>query len=387
MKQTFTMHRPALGLLLAAAALPFTPLFAQDTAPAQPPVDLTPPPVDVVPAPVEAPPVAVETAPPPAAIAPPPIVRTTAAPPAAAAARRTVRAAPRQTVRPSAAATVRPAPAVPVAAAPTPAPAAEPVAPLAATPAPPAAAPAPAAEPAQTAAPARTGLGAVWPWLLAGAVLLIAAIALFARRRRRTDAYVYEEPLAAEPLVAREPEVVAAPVFVAEAPAGAAALAASAPVAGEPLLEFQMRPVRAGVEGEEARVEFELTVANQGTAAARDVRISTWMFPAGRESEMERMLIERPAEASQPVTIGAGDDRRIERTVALPTAGLDTDAVLPVVVADARYRLPDGSEGHASASFAVGVPDGEEMYHFAVDEPTGLHEGVEARQLGELERT
>ena len=58
----------------------------------------------------------------------------------------------------------------------------------------------------------------------------------------------------------------------------------------------------------------------------------------------------------------------------------------PVVVADARYRLPDGGEGRTSASFAVGVPDGEELAHFGIDNPSGLHEDVVARPLGEPER-
>jgi hypothetical protein len=76
----------------------------------------------------------------------------------------------------------------------------------------------------------------------------------------------------------------------------------------------------------------------------------------------------------------------MEASVALPTADVEGDAVLPVVVADARYRLPDGSEGRTSASFAVGVPDGEELAHFGIDNPSGLHEGVVAKPLGEPQR-
>jgi hypothetical protein len=34
----------------------------------------------------------------------------------------------------------------------------------------------------------------------------------------------------------------------------------------------------------------------------------------------------------------------------------------------------------------VGLPDGEELAHFAIHTPSGLHEGVEARALGEPER-
>ncbi len=69
----------------------------------------------------------------------------------------------------------------------------------------------------------------------------------------------------------------------------------------------------------------------------------------------------------------------MEAAVALPTAEVEGDALLPVVVADARYTLPDGSEEHRSVSFAVGVPVEGELAHFDVENPSGLHEGVEAR--------
>ena len=142
----------------------------------------------------------------------------------------------------------------------------------------------------------------------------------------------------------------------------------------------------AGVSGDDARVEFELTVDNRGPVAAEDVRISTWMLAAG-SSEAEQALIQ-PSDSADtaPVTIAAGQARTVEASVALPTSQVEGDAVLPVVVADARYRLPDGSEGRTSASFAVGVPDGEELAHFGIDNPSGLHEDVVARPLGEPER-
>jgi hypothetical protein len=126
-----------------------------------------------------------------------------------------------------------------------------------------------------------------------------------------------------------------------------------------------------------------LSVDTRGGAAARDVRVSAFMLQAGA-TEAERSLIaprEMPA-----VTIAAGESKQVESAVALPTGRVRGDAVLPVVVADARYTLPDGREGRTSARFAVGVPDGEELAHFAVDNPSGLHEGVVARSLGEMEQ-
>ena len=59
-----------------------------------------------------------------------------------------------------------------------------------------------------------------------------------------------------------------------------------------------------------------------------------------------------------------------------------------MVVADARYTLPDGSEGRTHASFAVGVAEGEgeALAPFPIDRSSGLSENVEARLHGEPER-
>jgi hypothetical protein len=178
-----------------------------------------------------------------------------------------------------------------------------------------------------------------------------------------------------------------APEPMPEAPAAPGFAPTAAPTSHDrPAIGFSMRPVRAGVDGDGARVEFELTVGNSGPVAAEDVRVSTWML-ASAATEAERALI-APAEHADtpPVTIPAGEERTLSAAVGLPTAEVPGDAVLPVVVADASFRLPDGSTGHATARFSVGVPDGEELAHFAVDNPSGLHEGVVARELGETER-
>jgi hypothetical protein len=356
----------AAALLLAAAALPSTALIAQET---QPPAD--PPVVETT-----TPPDATTSIPPPATVPGPAVplqVRTPApvteaeatAPPRARTTTTTRRTTTRTTAR-APAVVVAPAP-VAVAPAPVetlPAEALPP--PVAQTPPPevlPEAAPPPVA-------PVEDNRASVLPWLLAG-LLLVGALAFFALRgRRRTEVYddVYEPAPAAAPVAAAPPMVEDAVRVV------------------RPELELAMRPVRAGVSGDDARVEFELTVGNRGQIAAEDVRISTWMLASGA-TEAERALIEPHDHAdTAPVTIAAGEERTVEASVALPTADVDGDCVLPVVVADARYRLPDGSEGRTSASFAVGIPDGEELAHFDTENPSGLHEGVVARQLGEPER-
>ncbi|MEA3031717.1 MAG: hypothetical protein QOG13_3042 [Sphingomonadales bacterium] len=399
MKQHPTPHRRAAALLLAAAALPFTPftpLAAQDA-----PVINAPPPTITAPPPASAP-LSVAPPPRPVTITPQPVRAPVAARPAPAVTRatpaparpavRTARAAPR------AAAPVRQAPAAAAPVAPPVAAIPEPIA--APPPAPAQVAPvaAPAAEPARN-------FSTLWPWLLAGAALLIAAIAFVALRRRRVaeEAY-YEEPDYAAPVTDDAPVAVAlepgfapaaAPmtamadeIAIADADhADVAALNAdSEPAPGRPWLEFLMRPIRAGVDGDDATVEFELTVGNTGSTNAADVRVSTWMVAVGAGTDMERSLIEPPADAQHSeLSIAAGDGARVDGAISLPKEGL-RGSVLPVVVADARYTLPDGSEGRTHASFAVGLPSDDGLEPFAVDLPTGLQEGVEARLHGEPER-
>ena len=393
------MHRRALGLLLAASALPFTPAFAQDqpTGSDPPPiVDTTPPPVETTtptpessaPAPLVTTPPVIETAP--IVTSPAPTIATeTATTPArrtsrAATTTRTVtrQASPARpsvsTAAPAAAASAAPLAAQP---APVDAPAPLPVETL-----PVETLPADTATTTDTATTPTDGLP-TWAWLLAGLALAAIVVGLLSRRRRTIveDDYVVEEPaLYVEPV--RAEPVRAEPVAEYQAPIVAPAMMAATPVAetfdvGEPQIEFEMRPVRAGVGDDDARVDFELAVANHGTGAARDVRVSAWMLGANSpaRSEAESALIER-------VDIDAGEDANVEASVSLPRSGLGEDAIIPVVVTEATYRRPDGSEGRTTATYQVGVPDGEEMIYFDVENPSGLHDGVVAREIDELER-
>ena len=422
MKQHLNHLRPATAALFAALVLPIAPVSAQDTLtpPAPPPPVISAPPPVVTPAPVT-------TAP-----APPPATRVTPGPAPAPVARTTTTRTTRTATRAPARTAVR-APVAPVAVAPAPAPVAQ--APVETLPPPPVATLPPAAPVETVTVDTRpTTARSALPWLLGGLALLAVLAGFFLFRRRRPDV-VYEEsryepapsreveaepvfvapidvaPVAAEPVfvpradpvperreivqpVADEPVAEALPppeeINVAEADhADVEALAASsAPVAGRPWLEFLMRPMRAGTNRDNAIVQFELTVGNTGDAPARDVRISTWVVAAGEGSDHERSLIEPPADAVvQQVAIDAGEGATVEAKIGVAKDGMD-EAVLPVVHADARYTLPDGTEGRTHASFAVGVPAAEsgELQPFLTDRSSGLRENVEARLYGEPER-
>lgn len=422
MKHTPTAHPRAMAMLLAAVALPAFPAIAQNIEPLPTPVQTSP----------AAPPATANTATPPAGtppatsapivqprVTPPPVALTTAAPEPAApvetrAGRPAQRAAtPRRAAESRTQVIAEPAPAaitaaaLPIEEAPAPVAAAPVVEPIAATP----------AETVPTNAP-------IWPWLAAGAALIAAISFLLMRRRRRAEdelAYYAEpEPVfdetvrPAESAIApatapvssyasisgftrsvAEPDTPQAAISVGEAEAEDvdAIMAEAAAPADRPWLEFTIRPVRAGMQEDDAVVEFELTVGNTGSVPAEDVRISTWMFAAGsaQESEMDRLLIEPPANASvSEVRIEPGAGARVEGAIALSKAELrgNGSTVLPVVVADARYQLPGGGEGRTLASFEVGVSriEGEGITPFAIDDPSGMHDDIAARLHGEPQR-
>jgi hypothetical protein len=418
MKPQFAPRKArALAPLLVATALVSTPLFAQETAPqsapAQP-VVVTPPNSATVPIPpvVRTVPDGSQTAAPtadePAAAKPQPRAAT-----AKRTATRSTRSVTRaQTTTATRSAPVTPAPApvaapVPQAAVPAPQPAPPPadtssVAPPAAIPAD--APAAPTVDGTSTQSSTTASAVPLWAWVAGGiallAIILGAALAMRGRRRE----YEYEEPAYVdEPYVEPEPAPLAAtpaiePVSVARseprkepeylrraAPGVEAAVmepvvaapdavemstphadevaeltAGTAPVAERPWLEFAMRPVRAGTNVDEALVEIELTVGNAGSAPARDVRISTFLLSSDPDgSEMERLLVNPPADATtDPVTIKPGEGKRIDATLALLKSEMGEnppDTIRPIIVADARYTLEDGSVGRTSASFVVGV--------------------------------
>ena len=393
----------ALGLLAVAAALPLAPLHAQQTETADDPPAAQAAAEDAgePPAP-DAPAAAAETPPP---------------------ARRTAPTAP------------RPGPATPVVAVPPPTESGVYVPPPG--PSPDAAAPAPASAPPTAYEPSpyvsptdapeilpepgpvtvdrvdatttqEGGGGSPLMWMLAGALAALALAGLFfLLRGRRRQAYAVEHrhahtryrepepapalpsaaPPAADPLAAAPRPAAPAPEPLATAiPVPAAA--AAAPDSARPWIELALRPIRAGVTGTDARVEFELAVENEGSAPASEVRVSAAMFPAGAPAtEMERLLVQGADESALPPTsIAPGAGKKITAAIEISTAEVEGDSLLPVIAAEARYRLPGGGEGRTVASFAIGVPDGDGLARFAIGGASGLHDDVVARPFGAAEK-
>lgn len=415
MKTNIVATRAVAGIL-PAMALFATPALAQDVAqPAAPPVMVPVAPPVVAPAPQAASPAtggpsAEDRAKFEASAAA--ATGTAAAAGEAAPAEATTR---RATARPVAAPPARVTRAAPVVAAPA-APvvavaAPEPSAPAATTALPDAPMTTPIPEPTATAAPADTQATTtdtattettesagvpLWGWLLGGLALLAAIGAFVALRRRREEtvweeeavAYepVHEQPVAAAPLAAapvaaegRVTEVVAedhAEVVTPAAEEVSAITAAAAPVTGRPWIELSLRPVRAGATDESAIVDLELTLANAGEVAARNVRVSTFMLGDATDAptDIERLLAHGHGGTEVNAgEIGAGEGSRVDASLTVSRDGMNGPTFQPIVVADVRYTLPDGGEGRTAAAFAVGGDDG-------TDEPTPLRLGGDMRE-------
>ncbi len=380
-KHTHPVHPRAIAMLMAAVALPLTPVLAQEAAP--PPLATTavPPPVAAEPAtppaaataPVFAAPApVVQNVPPPGPRTP--IVSEEAAPEAAAPARR----APRVATRP------QPARVAPVAVAPVAAPepaTPDPVADVAPTtvPAPVAEVTKPSAAPVTTASEpvttSQTSQTSTTPWLAIGLVALGAILlGLFLMRRRGRAELVLDEPAYVAPTVAREP--------VAPAYREPIAPVAPAPVAAQqdarPWVGLSFAPIRAGTDGNDTLVEYELTVENSSDVAAHDVRVSSFLINGTQSSANEQSLIRPMGEAqSRTVDILPNGSVPIAATIHVDRGALNGDTFSPKVVAEVRYPLPGGGEGLFSARFALGIADGDGIK--AVGLSDGMHNDVGAR--------
>ncbi|OYX50834.1 MAG: hypothetical protein B7Y97_06345 [Sphingomonas sp. 32-66-10] len=433
-----------MALLFAAAALPATAL-AQETV--TPPTVLVPtaPAPAPVPQPVTPPPVQVPTAqtPPSGAasvpVAPGVLEQAEQEDRERAAARRAEARAERPTRAVETPQRAEPA-AEPVAAAPAAAPeiSAAPVAPVAqAVP--------PTADPVTETAPAPVETapgegGTMWLILAAlGGVAALVAGAMLLRRRRADEPYIAEEVAVAAPVEpVREPvtersspnrvverpvadPVAAAPAFIAPRhepelgeriapkrdvakpaleraelsdadPADVAAILGGAKPTGErPQLELAMRPIRAGMSRRGATVGFELTVANAGGAPAEDVRIAAFMLGehSAQSSEIERMLTNPPTESRiDAETIAPGDGTTLEAMLTMSRDAVDAiagddDSFTPVLVADARYRLPDGREGRTAAAFRIGRSNGgTQLEPIAIQNDPSMYADIEAELVG-----
>lgn len=326
------IYRPvAMAVLLTATALPLNPALAQvvDQA-APPPVEAPttaapapePTPAPAAQAPVFAPRQEVVQPTPPRPVVAPEATAEPAAAPVASKPRQVAKsrmATPRPVAR-AASPVATPVPAAaPVAepVAPTPPVAAEPISPpppVEATPVP------------ETTTPAQLQRdNSLWMWGVAALAGLAALLGfLFFRRSRQDAGYGSPTYVAVDEEGAPVPEV---------------------NLSERPWIRLMLQPIRAEMRGDEQTVDYELIVENEGRVPAHDVRVSSFltgvkgvsMQPAFVNSQAQTHRIDLEPGASMPlsgkVTVREGVD--------------------PKIVADARYPLPDGTEGHLAARFGI----------------------------------
>ena len=348
MTQTSHLRSAALVALIGAAALPLNPLLAQDAtvapAPDQPPAASAPA------MPLPTPPAAVARSAAPAASGSdsassslfPKVAVPNMAPAVAATASDSQPAAqPLSKPRPSHAIAGRSferkveparAPAKPVqtAAVPEAVPEVPPAAAPIAAPAAPAPTPAVAQVPTQPGpvpAAARTTHAdekgnPAWVLLAAGAVILAVLAGVVAMLRRR------KEHILADEYILPEGETAAA-VALDE----------------RPWIRMMLQPVAAESRGEEQTVDYELIIENEGHVPARNVRVSSFLAHGDAASAM-------PAQ-TRHVDIGPGASVPLPGRITVP------EGVDPKIVADARYPLPDGSQGRLAALFGIDLSSPE----------------------------
>lgn len=171
----------------------------------------------------------------------------------------------------------------------------------------------------------------------------------------------------------------------------AAVLGGARPSGSRPQLEIAMRPIRAGMSRRGASVGFELTVANAGGAPAEDVHIGAFILGehSAQQSDIERMLTNPPKESSLSAqTIAPGGGTTLEAMLTMPRDRVDAiagdeDGFTPVLVADARYRLPDGREGRTAAAFRIGRSNGgTHLEPIAIQDDPSMYADVEAELVG-----
>ncbi len=249
-----------------------------------------------------------------------------------------------------------------------------------------------------------------WVWFMGGVVVASGVAFVLSRRRRAPEKWYEPAPMVQEPpaspavpdVVPEAAPVVPAPNRVRPPVAPVAPVtrpvpppAPVAPTAG-PFLEFQLAPLRVGLEGDRALLDFDLTVGNPAPMPVAEVRIATLLITANaRQDEQIAAFFENGDKRGlDPFALNAGERRTLEATMALPRDAVnivnasDRAFFVPMIAIDARYRWADGRESRTTAAFMVGpaAPQGKLAPIFA-DRGDRMVDRLEVRLHGQVRRT
>jgi len=253
-------------------------------------------------------------------------------------------------------------------------------------------APTPSPEIILTAPPLTADAVPWWLWFLGG-VVVASGVAFILTRRRPAPKPAYE-PAPLEPEVPVPPVVPVAPV----PPTPLRPPVAPTPVVPTPgpFLEFQLAPLKVGLEGDRALLDFDLTVGNPAAMPVAEVRIATLLITANaqQDEQIAAFFSDGDKRGLDPFPLGAGERRHLEATMALPRAAVnivqakDRAFFVPMIAIDARYRWEDGRESRTTAAFMVGpaAPQGKLVPIFA-DRGDRMVDRLEVRLHGQVRRT
>jgi hypothetical protein len=232
--------------------------------------------------------------------------------------------------------------------------------------------------------------------------LALIVLGLMSLRRRGRRAVVDNRPAYVAPTVVHEPveplmrepvqPVALKPVpVIREQSKPTAPVASTAAVAStteaRPWIGLSLAPICAGTNEAGPMVQYELIVDNASDVPANDVRVSSFLIDGARSSAAELAMIEPMGEKqSQTIDIMPGSSVPINTTIHIDRGDLQGDSFVPTVVAEARYPLPGGGEGHFAARFAIGITDGDTIKAVGLRDGDGMHDDVGAQLDDVLER-
>ncbi|WP_260599617.1 hypothetical protein [Sphingomonas endolithica] len=241
------------------------------------------------------------------------------------------------------------------------------------------------------------------------AALALVGLALFRRRRRRTDQWDHEEisvevatpdapalpeaPPADLPIPALStpaaPDVPAPPLPASPAPSFLRPAASPASTA-RAQIELDLRPVRAGTNLTSAAVDYEVTVRNAGEATATDIRVDLGLISAAADQDAVlsgffAAPIGRPLVA--PFVLAPGQQISLSGMAMRPRDTLNVFSVqdrplfVPLFALNVLYGWEGGASGQSANAWVIGIEraDGGKMQPFRLDTPPRMFDRVGQR--------
>lgn len=222
-----------------------------------------------------------------------------------------------------------------------------------------------------------------WLGLLVVAGLAIAGLAgvVYRRRRAAPDA---PEPVALQTAVAEVAPPVAEPV------------AAAPETFLRPRLELDFSVARAGIDGDQLAVHFEIEVRNGGEVPAEDVRLHVELrtASAGLAPPVAGPVpaITRPMVA--PFVLAPGAEAQFAATAVLPVARIHRLTLagrplcVPLILLSASYRWPGGGKAELGVDYLLGIdqPGNPRLGPIWLDLPPRLYDRIGMRVHGEVRK-